>query len=80
MRNAFERCIGIVAGLLVQNSLKYLLNFGSVTPFLGYNAMQDFFPSHAVMPNTECTNAICRDLQNTLKARYLPYSFRNAFE
>lgn len=26
--------MGIVAGLLVQNSLKYLLQFGTVTPYL----------------------------------------------
>ena len=59
--------LGIVAGLLVQNSLKYLLSFGSVTPFLGYNAMKDFFPSHAVMPNNECTNGLCKNLQNERK-------------
>jgi hypothetical protein len=28
---------GIVAGLLVQNCLKHLLSFGSVSPYLGYN-------------------------------------------
>ena len=37
--------MGIVAGFLVQNTLKYLLNFGSVSHYLGYNAMQDFFPT-----------------------------------
>lgn len=36
--------MGITAGLLVQNSLKYLLNFGEVSDYLGYNAMNDFFP------------------------------------
>lgn len=61
--------MGIVAGLLVQNSLKFLLSFGSVTPFLGYNAMKDFFPSHAVMPNKECINSLCRSLQETYKDR-----------
>ena len=67
LRESQVMCLGIVAGLLVQNSLKYLLSFGSVTPFLGYNAMKDFFPSHAVMPNTECTNGLCKNLQNDLK-------------
>lgn len=28
---------GIVAGLLVQNTLKYLLHFGVVSKYLGYN-------------------------------------------
>lgn len=31
--------MGIVAGMLVQNTLKYLLNFGEVSDYLGYNAM-----------------------------------------
>ena len=31
---------GIVAGLLVQNSLKYLLGFGQVTRYLGYSSLQ----------------------------------------
>eukprot|EP00210_Caulerpa_lentillifera_P004211 g4016.t1 len=65
--------MGIVAGLLVQNSLKYLLSFGSVTPFLGYNAMKDFFPSHAVLPNTECSNALCRTLQLSYKDKPVHY-------
>merc|ERR1719375_1195493 len=29
--------MGMVAGMLVQNSLKYLLKFGRVTPYLGYS-------------------------------------------
>ena len=34
--------MGIVAGLLVQNVLKYLLKFGQTSYFLGYNAMNNF--------------------------------------
>lgn len=51
--------MGIVAGLLVQNTLKYLLNFGTVTPFLGYNALEDFFPSYALKPNPDCDDSFC---------------------
>lgn len=51
--------MGIVAGLLVQNTLKYLLHFGTVTPFLGYNALDDFFPSYAMKPNPECDDSYC---------------------
>ena len=29
--------MGMVAGMLVQNSLKYMLNFGQVTRYLGYS-------------------------------------------
>jgi len=31
---------GIIAGLLVQNTLKYLLNFGTVSHYLGYSSLK----------------------------------------
>lgn len=62
---------GIVAGLLVQNTLKYLLDFGAVSPFLGYNSLKDFFPKHAVMPNAECQNSICLRMQKFFKVSHL---------
>lgn len=40
--------MGVVAGFLVQNSLKYLLNFGKVSAYLGYNALTDYFPSDSL--------------------------------
>ena len=49
--------MGIVAGMLVQNVLKYLLDFGQTSYYLGYNAMNNFFPSAIVRPNPEC---VCR--------------------
>eukprot|EP01117_Protostelium_nocturnum_P012507 TRINITY_DN4610_c0_g2_i3.p2 TRINITY_DN4610_c0_g2~~TRINITY_DN4610_c0_g2_i3.p2 ORF type:complete len:410 (+),score=110.52 TRINITY_DN4610_c0_g2_i3:141-1370(+) len=51
--------MGITAGLLVQNALKYLLTFGSVSFYLGYNAMVDFFPRDTLRPNPECSNQWC---------------------
>lgn len=51
--------MGIVAGFLVQNTLKYLLRFGTVTRYLGYNALQDFFPSYAMKPNPSCDESFC---------------------
>ena len=51
--------MGIVAGLLVQNTLKYLLNFGDVTPYLGYSSLKDFFPTMEIKPNPNCSNAAC---------------------
>ncbi|KAK3708372.1 hypothetical protein QZH41_014831, partial [Actinostola sp. cb2023] len=51
--------MGIVAGFLVQNSLKYLLKFGNVTHYLGYNAMQDFFPTMSMKPNPTCDDRSC---------------------
>lgn len=46
--------MGIVAGMLVQNTLKYLLNFGEVSSYLGYNALIDFFPKMVLRPNPQC--------------------------
>ena len=60
--------MGIVAGFLVQNTLKYLLEFGRVSPYLGYSAMTDFFPSMEMKPNPSCTNAVCRKRQSSYQA------------
>ncbi|XP_078432900.1 NAD(P)-binding Rossmann-fold superfamily protein [Wolffia australiana] len=55
--------MGVVAGLLVQNALKYLLKFGKVSPYLGYNSLQDFFPTMDMKPNPQCSNAACLEQQ-----------------
>ncbi|KAF3498478.1 hypothetical protein DY000_02058205, partial [Brassica cretica] len=55
--------MGVVAGLLVQNSLKFLLNFGEVSPYLGYNSLKDFFPTMQMRPNPQCSNAACMERQ-----------------
>ena len=55
--------MGIVAGLLVQNALKYLLKFGKVTYYLGYNALEDFFPTMSMKPNPNCDDSYCRKRQ-----------------
>ena len=56
--------IGIVAGMLVQSSLKYLLGFGHVSEYLGYSAMRDFFPTMALKPNPGCSDSWCVMRQN----------------
>ncbi|XP_037135617.1 ubiquitin-like modifier-activating enzyme 5 isoform X2 [Syngnathus acus] len=61
--------MGVVAGILVQNVLKYLLKFGRVTYYLGYNAMQDFFPSMAMKPNPQCNDRHCRRQQEVYEKR-----------
>ncbi|XP_056110156.1 ubiquitin-like modifier-activating enzyme 5 isoform X1 [Rhinichthys klamathensis goyatoka] len=61
--------MGVVAGLLVQNVLKYLLGFGTVSYYLGYNAMQDFFPSMAMKANPQCDNVHCRRQQEEYKKK-----------
>jgi len=55
--------MAIVAGFLVQNTLKYLLTFGEVTHYLGYNAMQDFFPRMSMKPNPHCDDSHCKKRQ-----------------
>lgn len=52
--------MGIIAGFLSQNVLKYLLKFGEVSPFLGYNAFTDFFPQYPMQPNLDCTDTNCK--------------------
>lgn len=51
--------MGIVAGMLVQNTLKYLLDFGEVSNYLGYNALIDFFPKMTLKPNSQCDDRFC---------------------
>eukprot|EP00658_Telonema_sp_P-2_P010211 TRINITY_DN1384_c0_g1_i6.p1 TRINITY_DN1384_c0_g1~~TRINITY_DN1384_c0_g1_i6.p1 ORF type:complete len:408 (+),score=122.05 TRINITY_DN1384_c0_g1_i6:181-1404(+) len=55
--------MGMTAGMLVQNVLKYLLGFGTVSAYLGYNAMDDYFPSMCLTPSTTCPNLACQRLQ-----------------
>lgn len=61
--------MGIVAGMLVQNALKYLLNFGTVSNYLGYNALIDFFPKMDLRPNPQCDESWCRKRQEEFQAR-----------
>ena len=51
--------MGVVAGFLVQNTLKYLLRFGTVSHYLGYNALEDFFPTFSLKPNKNCDDSFC---------------------
>lgn len=61
--------MGMVAGMLVQNTLKYLLNFGEVSNYLGYNALIDFFPKMDLKPNTQCSDRFCVERQKEFNAR-----------
>uniref|UniRef100_A0A1B6BXP6 Ubiquitin-like modifier-activating enzyme 5 n=1 Tax=Clastoptera arizonana TaxID=38151 RepID=A0A1B6BXP6_9HEMI len=55
--------MGVVAGFLVQNTLKKLLNFGEVSWYLGYSALSDFFPRMQLKPNSNCDDSHCRAQQ-----------------
>ena len=56
--------MGLIAAILVQNVLKYTLNFGKVGYYLGYNSLSDFFPTWPMRPNPACTSSICRARQS----------------
>lgn len=60
--------MAVVAGLLVQNTLKYLLGFGKVSEYVGYNAMSDYFPSMSMKPNPQCDSGHCRQRQAEYQA------------
>jgi len=63
--------MGVIAGLLVQNTLKYLLRFGKVSKYLAYNALLDYFPCMDMKPNDMCNDRNCckqqREYQQKLK-------------
>lgn len=48
---------------------RYLLKFGTVSYYLGYNAMQDFFPTMAMKANPQCSDRYCRKQQEEYKVR-----------
>ena len=50
-------------------SHRYLLNFGKVTHYLGYNALLDFFPTMSLKPNESCSDSFCVKRQHEFKAR-----------
>ncbi|KAF5282682.1 hypothetical protein FQA39_LY17514 [Lamprigera yunnana] len=61
--------MGIVAGLLVQNTLKYLLKFGKTTHYLGYSSLTDFFPTMQLKPNPSCKDNYCKLRQEELLSK-----------
>lgn len=61
--------MGIVAGFLAQNTLKYLLQFGEVSEYVGYDAMRDHFPRVELKANPECRNALCGERQAAYAAK-----------
>ncbi|KAL3318277.1 Ubiquitin-like modifier-activating enzyme 5 [Cichlidogyrus casuarinus] len=71
--------MAMVSSLLVQNTLKWLLEFGHVSSYVGYNALRDHFHHQDLKPNPECDDKFCRQRQkerrDQLEALNLP---RNA--
>ena len=46
-----------------------MLGFGKVSSYLGYNALEDFFPTMFVKPNPDCTNTYCIKRQKEYQIR-----------
>uniref|UniRef100_A0A8D8V8M3 Ubiquitin-like modifier-activating enzyme 5 n=1 Tax=Cacopsylla melanoneura TaxID=428564 RepID=A0A8D8V8M3_9HEMI len=61
--------MGVVAGFLVQNTLKKLLKFGEVSWYLGYSALTDFFPKMKLKPNPTCDDLDCVQRQQEFNAK-----------
>ena len=55
--------MGIIAGFLSQATLKFLLNFGTLSHCLSYNALSDFFTSYKIAINKECKEPSCQKIQ-----------------
>mmetsp|Transcript_29145 Transcript_29145/g.38332 ORF Transcript_29145/g.38332 Transcript_29145/m.38332 type:complete len:420 (-) Transcript_29145:183-1442(-) len=68
--------MGMVAGMLVQNCLKYLLEFGQTSYYLGYSAMRDHFPTDIMYPNPECMNNACREAQEKYRNSWAPQQWQ----
>lgn len=72
--------MGIIAGLLAHNALKFLLGFGQVSEYVGYDSLRDHFPSVQLKPNPECTNSSCRERQASYASRPLQDRRRNPLD
>ncbi|CDJ36214.1 thiF family domain-containing protein, putative [Eimeria mitis] len=51
--------MGVTAGFLVQNALKFLLGFGRPSTFVGWESLQDYFTTLRLRPNDQCADAWC---------------------
>ena len=59
--------MGITAGFMAQNALKFLLEFGELAFCLSYNARLDFFNNYKIIPNPECKDNGCLERQKDKK-------------
>lgn len=53
--------------------VRYLLGFGKVSHYVGYNAMEDFFPKYSMKPNPQCDNSHCIKRQLLYQVIFHPY-------
>lgn len=60
--------MSLIAAMLVQNALKWMLKFGRISYFLGYSAWTDFFPRYPIRPNDQCADSKCKERQKQYSA------------
>lgn len=46
---------------------RYLLEFGTLSPYVGYDALNDHFPSWQLAPNPHCSSSWCIKRQISFK-------------
>ncbi|KAL8436217.1 hypothetical protein Efla_003747 [Eimeria flavescens] len=63
--------MGVTAGILVQNALKFLLGFGRPSTFVGWESLQDYFTSLQLRPNDQCADAWCCKRQKEVRDKGL---------
>lgn len=65
--------MGIIAGFLAQNFLKWALKFGEVSYLLNYNALLNYFTNETLIPNPHCSDENCikcqKEFESTKKSR-----------
>lgn len=68
--------MGIIAGFLVQNTLKFLLQFGQVSYYLGYSALNNCFTNDIYLPCKDCCNDDCKRLQIQYSEKWSPCTWK----
>jgi len=63
--------MGLVAGLLAQNLLKFFLNFGEIAYLQSYNALLNFFDNSILLPNPSCNDENCLKRQMEFEKKVL---------
>ena len=71
--------MSIIAGFLAHNALKYLLRFGQLVFFQGYQSLTNYFPTYIIRPSVDCCNADCRYWQSQYPS-WSPENYDNSID
>jgi ubiquitin-like modifier-activating enzyme 5 len=61
--------MGVIAGFLAQNALKFLLSFGEPCFYMSYASMTNYTTVDVLRPNIACSSALCCARQVSEKRR-----------